>query len=165
MKFIPLGRGFFAKVDDADFERVNQFKWHSRGYKNKGTKIRYAVRSVWNGKTFDKIYLHHFIFGDKLKRDHRNGDGLDNQRENLRLCNNSDNSRNRSMARNNTSGLKGVSWHNHTGKWRASLSINDRHVSLGVYDDKIHAAKVYDGISVLIFGEFAKTNRQLGLIQ
>lgn len=161
MKLIPLSQGEFAIIDDDDYDDASYFKWYCRKYK--GTDRKYAITSIWNGKSYFKVYLHNFISGVKHP-DHKNNNGLDNRKENLRIATHADNSRNRSMDRKNTSGLKGVSFHKHTKKWRATLSINNRSVSLGFYDDKIHAAKVYDGISMLIFGQFAKTNRQLGLL-
>src|SRR5690606_1175342 len=102
-KRIPLTKGMFTLIDDADCERVNLHKW--RAHRSRNTW--YAVR---NGPGRKMIFLHRFISDapEGLIVDHVNGDGLDNRRENLRLCTHAENARNRQTNRNNTSGYKGV---------------------------------------------------------
>ena len=99
MKKIPLTKGKFALVDDEDFERLSQFKWHY----GKG----YAARKT----NEDYIYMHKEILGigKKQEGDHKNGDKLNNQRANLRTCTHAQNMFNRRTQKNNVSGVSGVS--------------------------------------------------------
>lgn len=92
MKEIPLTQGKVALVDDEDFELLNQLNWYA--YKNK-TGNYYAVRNYSAEKGKRKIILMHREIMDAPKGiqvDHRNGDGLYNQKENLRLATHQQNS-------------------------------------------------------------------------
>jgi len=59
------------------------------------------------------------------------------------------------------SGVKGVYWHSGLQKWRASINLNGKKTSLGVFVDKIDAARAYDAAAATHFGNFAKTNETL----
>lgn len=93
LKEIKLTQGMWAKVSDEDFEWLNQYKWHAHLSKRRGKRKWYA--RGWMSKT-ERIYMHRFI--KKAKRhlvvDHIDGDGLNNQRENLRCCTVATNNRN-----------------------------------------------------------------------
>lgn len=90
MRYIPLTQGLFAEVDDADFERVNQFKWHASAQGSSGERF-YACRFHQTKGKRTKVWLHRFIMGlpdslsgpDPLVVDHEDGDGLNCQRINL----------------------------------------------------------------------------------
>lgn len=90
--------------------------------------------------------------------DHINGNGLDNKLKNLRICTNQENQQNRYNQSNNKSGYKGVGWHKTTKKWRARISINNQLIHLGLFQNKIEAAKAYDIMASKHFGNFAKLN-------
>jgi hypothetical protein len=80
------------------------------------------------------IYLyHHGVMPDQL--DHINRDTFDNRIENLRPANSSQNSCNRKLFSNSTSGCKGVSWGKLTKKWFAHVSVNKKTIRLGKFDD------------------------------
>jgi len=83
MKTIPLSKGAVALVDDADYPRATAFKWFLGGHKGR----RYAARSVTRGGGHTTLYLHRFLLEPPpgLEVDHRNGDGLDCRRDNLRV--------------------------------------------------------------------------------
>lgn len=92
--------------------------------------------------------------------DHKNGNTLDNRRENLRICTYSENNRNRKqISSNNKSGYKGVSWDKQKNKWRTCLNINKKQKHIGFFNDIIEAAKAYNEAAIKYFGEFAKLNK------
>ena len=87
--------------------------------------------------------------------DHKNGDGLDNRKTNLRLATPSQNNMNKLGRRGSTSKYKGVSLcGGGSKKWRARI----KHDSLGRFENEVEAALAYDEKAQQIFGEFAKLN-------
>src|SRR5262245_15911057 len=102
MKQIPLTRGLFALVDDADFARLSQFKWNAIP----GKKTWYAVRASKR----KRIWMHREVTGLLCQIDHRNQNGLDNTRENLRAATHSQNHANQSKRRGSRSQYRGVCW-------------------------------------------------------
>lgn len=160
MKTIPLTQGKIALVDDADFDWLNQWKWCTFAQR---TENYYAVRQNWNDKT-KKSYLlrmHREILGLKHKdgiiTDHKNCDGLDNQRHNLRICTNAENLCNQ-KPKLHSSAFKGVSWNKKAAKWGTYIRSNHKRYFLGYFDSEIEAAKVYDKVAKELFGEFACLN-------
>jgi len=157
----PKHPNTFALVDDADYEWLNQHKW----YADKGYDTWYAVRvvSLPNGLR-RKTYMHRDIlglkYGDKRQGDHRNHNGLHNWRDNLRICNCSQNHQNMNMNpyKNCSSEYKGVSWYKTRQKWAAEIVVKNHKIRLGYFDNEIRAAKAYDQSAVKYFGEFACLN-------
>jgi hypothetical protein len=88
--------------------------------------------------------------------DHINGDRTDNRWLNLRLANNQQNRRNSKKHRNNTSGIKGVSWDKNAGKWRAHIRINYKLKALGRFDNIEDARDAYQAAIKAAYGEFAR---------
>lgn len=153
MKTIPLTKGYFATVDDADFENVGAFKWSAR----RDGKTVYAQRR--KGKAF--VQMHREILGltdPKVLVDHRNGYGLDNRRCNLRTCCHAQNSANRGANRNNRLGYKGVAYRSDRQKFVAYIHAGGRQKFLGHFENAVDAATAYDRAAVEIYGEFAGTN-------
>lgn len=95
MREIKLTKGFYAYVDEEDYERVSAFKWYA-SVEGRGTKV-YAVRWVTDGKKRTKIRMHRFVLGlsprciDGLVVDHVNGDSLDNTKANLEVITQTEN--------------------------------------------------------------------------
>lgn len=87
--------------------------------------------------------------------DHINRDRADNRWGNLRLASRSQNMGNRSISRNNTSGVKGVIWHKDAGKWMACIKINGKRRYLGYFLDIDAAAAAYADAARQHFGEYA----------
>lgn len=145
----------FALVDDCDFERLNQWKWHAV---NRGNTL-YAERlELRFGKN---TAMHRMILGitDKhIQADHRDGNGLDNRRSNLRTCTHAENNRNKARGSRNTSGYKGVSWKKEHAKWGANICFGGKQVFLGYFFCLIKAAKAYDAAAKELHGEFARLN-------
>lgn len=153
MKLIPLTQGQFSLVDDEDYERVNAHKWYAAKKRN----YFYAQREQ-NGAC---IKMHRFIMNvtDKsIHIDHRFGNGLDNRKENLRICTSAQNSMNRDGMPKSSSPYKGVSWCKNTNKWKSQIRKDNKLFYLGVYSDPVEAAKMYDKHAKILFCEFARLN-------
>lgn len=152
MKEIKLTQGKVALVDDASFEELNKNKWCA----SLGNKTFYAVRGFKkpNGKWSTKA-MHRVIFEEsKLEIDHRDGNGLNNQKDNLRPCDHSTNNMNKGKLVNNTSGFKGVTWNKSIGKWQAQIKLNKKPIYLGVFPTKEEAYKAYCEAGKKYHGEF-----------
>lgn len=111
--------------------------------------------------------MHRLILNapENMEVDHINGNRLDNRRENLRLCNSSQNKCNRGPRKDNKSGYKGVSWHGQRQKWTVRIKTPyGKYLSLGLYDDKKEAAMAYNKASVEYHGEFAFINKLQSLL-
>jgi hypothetical protein len=151
-KLIPLTQGKFAIVDADDYDWLNRYKWCVA----KKRHIFYAARRT-NG---EKISMHRVIMGATkgLLIDHKDGDGLNNRKSNLRLCTIAQNNRNSRPWQNSTSKYKGVSWSKSCRKWQARIRPNRRTIYLGLFDNEIEAAVAYDRKAEELFGEFAYLN-------
>jgi hypothetical protein len=158
MKPIPLSRGYVALVDDNDYESVSQFKWTAFTPRQMVYAVRYPTV---NGKR-KYVYLHRFILGvtePTIQVDHRNHNGLDCQRHNLRIAQHKDNIRNQRKTRKpRSSKYKGVCWSKWAAKWHAQLGKAGRSFHLGYYETELAAARAYDVAATLHFGEFAHLN-------
>lgn len=153
MKKIPLTQGKYALVDDEDFEYLSQWRWYwLNGYATKA--------SARIGGKQKRIYMHRIILKAKEKDmcDHKNANRCDNRKENLRLCNALQNSWNTKIAKNNTSGYKGVFWRKERDKWKVCLTANKQNIYIGSFVDKKEAAKAYNKAAIKYFGEFALLN-------
>ena len=152
---IPLTQGKVAIVDDKDYDLVKDYKWrlHTGGY---------ARTTVYGEEGVERkdIYMHRLVLSAKNGTlvDHVNGDKLDNRRENLRAATTSQNSANSPRKRCNTSGYKGVTFHAHTGKWRAQIMHNRKYLHIGLYKTREDAAHAYDKKARELYGEFAQVN-------
>jgi len=159
MKQIPLTQGLFALVDDEDFEYLNQFKWHA----HKANRTFYALRNSLykDNKKRHTIQMHRVILGLnnlEIKCDHIDGNGLNNQRYNLRPSTNAENCKNQKPKKGFSSKYKGVCWCNIKNKWRANIRINNKQKHIGYFDHEIEAAKAYDEMAKTHYKEFAYLN-------
>jgi len=160
MRTISLTQGFVALVDDEDFDRVSGFKWTATKTK---TNV-YAVHKVRTaGGRHTSQLLHRFIMdvtNPDIDVDHKDHDGLNCQRANLRLCVRGENNGN-AKKRRGTSKFKGVSWDSGRQLWRAHITVRGRLTFLGRYGDERDAAIAYDDAARSAFGEFALVNFDL----
>lgn len=159
MKEVRLTQGKTAIVDDEDFERVNLHKWHYVICSKNSTGYA-ATNSRQNGKRI-KIYLHKFIYGGNQENpliDHKNRNGLDNRKENLRPASRAQNSQN-SRYRNKllpkgVSIVKGAK----SIPFCANVTCNGKPYRLGRFPTAKLAALAYDRKAKELFGEFAYLN-------
>ncbi len=156
MKLIELTQNKQAIVDDENFQFLNNFKWHaslSRGN-------YYALRSdYYSPNKAYHISMARTVMGvtdPHIKIDHKNGNTLDNRKENLRLASNQTNARNRTrIEKTNTSGYRGVSFYKKTGSWMAYIrEDNGKQKNLGYFSTPKEAALAFDKAAKTIYGEF-----------
>lgn len=154
MKEIPLTKGKVALVDDEDYERVAKYRWCAVLKKNGKW---YAYSSSRRGGVNRKILLHRFILSaaPDIQVDHKNSDGLNCQRGNIRFATDAQNRYNK--VGYGISGLKGVA-REKGGRWRATITRNHRIYRLGSFRSGVEAAQAYDAKARELFGEFAWLN-------
>lgn len=157
MKKIILSKGQTAIVNDDDYEYLSKMSWHT--LKNKTTY--YACHGERFGKKMKSILMHRLIMKTPkgMETDHMDGNGLNNQKSNLRVCTISENRRNQTRKKLNCSSkFKGVSWNSAQKIWVANLQVDNKHVWLGRHHNEIDAAKAYDNAAREYFKEFACLN-------
>jgi hypothetical protein len=156
MKTIKLTQGQVTIVDDEDFEELNKHKWYA--HKN-GTHWYVRRYAKINGR-YKKVFMHREILHAPtgIGVDHKDNDGLNNLKTNIRLANKVENSRNRGPNKNNKSGFKGVSWRKDNQKWEAMIEYSQKHIHLGKFSTKEEAALAYNKAAIQYFGEFAYLN-------
>jgi hypothetical protein len=153
MKKIELTQGQFALVDDEDFEYLNQWKW----YVAKGKYTNYAQRMDRSSGKRKTVRMSRVILKTKtgFVSDHKDGNGLNNQKSNLRNCTRHENAMNKRIAnRGKTSIYRGVSWYSRYKKWKACILSGKDRKHIGYFDNEIEAAKAYDKKAISCFGEF-----------
>jgi hypothetical protein len=153
---IPLvhDRGIMT-VDDSDLDLIAPYRW----YLFRAIYTDYVVGGLPGSR--DRVFVHRVILSvpSGTEVDHRNGNGLDNQRSNLRICTEFQNNHNQRPRVGCTSRFKGVYWDRHHAKWQARImSYGARH-HLGYFDDETEAAMAYDQAAQTLHGEFAFLNR------
>lgn len=172
MKQIQLTQNQIALVDDEDYDYLNQWKWYAKY--TKCTNNYYAIRSERNkenGIIVQKnILMHRLILGltdPKIFGDHKDHNGLNNQRNNIRICSHNQNMQNRKSHKLHSSKYLGVSINinkersNYT-RYVVGISVNGKRVYIGSFPytlkGEIDAAKAYDKKALELFGEFANLN-------
>jgi hypothetical protein len=113
----------YATVDSRDIERLSRFTWFVSATKGN----HYAYR---RGPNHTKIYMHRELLGFPVEVDHRNGNGFDNRRSNLRSVTHRQNTQNLVKT------VRGVTWHKRDKKWQAQVKVNGRNHYLGQFASK-----------------------------
>lgn len=164
MKQIPLSRGLFATVDDADFDWLNQWKWSALKTGRPGAKPKfYAVRTEAckeAGGRRRTILMHRVLSGAGLGQvtDHRDLNTLNNSRGNLRATTQSLNSLNHSGHRDRASRYKGVYKHKQNPSWVAEF----RGRNAGSYPTEEEAARAYDRAALAYSSDYSRLNFAVG---
>jgi len=154
---IPLNQGKYAKIDKEDLALIENRSWtYSQGYA--------VCTAPGNWKHQRVISMHRRILDltdKKIHVDHINHDGLDNRRQNIRVCTHSQNLKNRNLSSNNTSGYHGVYFLKSSGTWYARIIVNGLLIHLGHYAEKEDAIAARMKAEKKFFGEFRNVNLNL----
>jgi len=146
MRKISLTQNKYTLVDNKDYPRLNKYKWHySHGY---------AVRK--DGHSGKTIYMHRLLCGGRT--DHIDGNKLNNQRSNLRLCTIAQNGHNRGPNKNNRTGYKGVFHALGYNGFTSKIGVNGKGIYLGSFKTPEEAALAYNKAALKYHGEFAYVN-------
>lgn len=147
---------YFWKFDLDDYDLIKKYVWHA-------DKRGYARGGDYN----NRVKMHRLVLGvenainKRIIVDHINGDPTDNRKSNLRLCTNEENSHNRCIHKNNSSGITGVSWINREQKWIATIGINGKLKFLGYFNNKEDAKKCRQEAEDKYYGEFSYKNSRI----
>jgi hypothetical protein len=161
---VPMQDGSFAIIDACDVANVSLFTWHRRV---EPWGQEYALANFRHPCGISRmIRMHRLILCFPLMSvDHIDRCGLNNRRDNLRLC---DDKQNQGNSGKNKPGkysiFKGVTKHMPTGHWKVQLTKNRKMIYCTYHRDELEAARAYDAAAIAAFGEFACTNAALGLI-
>lgn len=156
MKEITLTKGKIALVDDEDYGRLCDYSWYYRH----GRQTGYAARKDSDGDNPNaQVFMHVQImrYPDMII-DHIDGNGLNNQKTNLRLVTNQQNMFNLPAQGK----YKGVCWSNHHGKFKAQIMVDKKKINLGYFDTDVEPALVYNEAATKYFGEYARLNKFTG---
>lgn len=147
MKELRLTQGQTVLVDDEDFDLLNGFTW-------------FAVNAANTSYAYNKEIgpLHRYITQapNGLVVDHIDGNGLNNQKNNLRVCTHRDNICNQAPQKGCSSDYKGVDFKR--GRYRARIKTKGQQYQLGYFHREVCAAKTYDYFAKLYFGPYARLN-------
>lgn len=139
--FLPLTQGQVAIIDFADFEKVGRFKWYA--YRRPSGNF-HAVRNSPRRSKRTQLFLHCEILGIK-GIDHKNGNGLDCRRENMRPATSQQNGKAFQRKTPGTSSIyRGVTWYESCLKWGAQIRSKRTKFHLGCFKIEEDAARAYD---------------------
>ena len=138
-------REFYFDLED--YDKIKDVCWYER------QQVNTICISGYDANIKKVVNMHTFL-GYK-GYDHIDRNEFNNRKSNLRPCSKSENSRNRSLPKNNTSGIIGVGWHKQSQKWRAVIKYNKQKIELGGFINKDDAIRARLTAEVKYFGEFA----------
>lgn len=151
------GVSFTIKYDAVDHHIVAQYTWRAEIHEH--TTYAACTTRRPDGR-WTTLYMHRLLIGaPKGKQvDHRNHDGLDNRRRNLRLATSSQNLANQLKNPGRSSRFKGVTWHRRGGKWQAQIAVEGKRRYLGLHETEEAAARAYNKAAREAWGNFALLN-------
>jgi hypothetical protein len=149
-------------VDDDDFDLINKYHWSLA----KGKTTLYAHAYEWRNGRNHTIRMHKLVMGvasstsgkRSLPIDHRDHNGLNNQKSNLRIASPAENARHARISKRNSSGYKGVCFHKGQQKFNARIRVDRKLIQIGSFDRAVDAASAYNDAALQYFGEFAVLN-------
>jgi hypothetical protein len=156
IKVYKNGIEYSVLVSEMDFAELNKYKWQVI----KESNHLYVARCEYKNGSRKWYRMHRQILGltnPKRFVDHKNHNGLDNRRENIRECSPAENSRNLKARR---SGLKGVSvvHRKKFKRYEALIKVDGKRKLLGMFETELEAGTVYDFYATLYHGDFACLN-------
>ena len=140
-------------IDKEDFELIDNYKRYV--YINSDG---YALIS----KNNEEIFIHRLVMGlekrynddNKLIVDHKDGNRLNNTKDNLRIIEKNKNPINCKIYKNNTSGHKGITWMKRLNKWQVTICYNKKRIYLGVFENYYDAVKCREEAESKYYGEY-----------
>jgi hypothetical protein len=155
---MALNGGGAVLVDEEDYRFLSQWVWrlNSNGYAGRSGK-----KILEDGTTkFTWILMHRVIMKTPagLCTDHVDGDKLNNQRANLRICTVGENNRNVKKRSSTSSKYKGVNWHGRNQLWHAWIRVDGRSMYLGGFKEEEAAATAYNMAALREFKQYASLN-------
>lgn len=149
---VPLTREFYAIIDREDWDLVSRYKWQYCPADNNRAYATTQVKVRGFGHCFS---MHRLIMGfPEFQVDHRNRNGLDNRRKNLREATRVLNIANSAIRRDNTSGAKGVHWSKSHNTWCARIQVNGKRITVGEFTNKVAAMQCRKKAAEKLYGEF-----------
>ena len=150
--------GIYTVIDTEDYFKVEDYSWTATTWKHL-TYVKTNFRLFNSYRVTKKLHQLILPVSEGKEVDHKNGNGLDNRKDNLREATPTQNSQNSKKQNNKShSQYKGVFWAKDRNKWRAGISFNEKYTILGTFTDEIEAAKAYDKKAKELHGEFARLN-------
>jgi len=144
-----------AIVDNDDYEYLSFFDWYAIETNGKFYAVRSEKRSI--------IFMHRVIMKtpEKLVVDHKDGNGLNNQKSNIRNCTIQQNCMNRSLRSDSKTGYKGVS--KTKRGWKARVFHGKKTIYNKTFNNIEDAIKAYKEAAKKAFGDFAKEDSAMNL--
>lgn len=163
MMTVPLrgakAAGRVALVDDADYELVTQHRWFVMEKKVEGQRTRGPYAGTWIYRDGGRsLLMMHALITDWSLTDHKNHNGLDNRRSNLRQATKKQNNQNSRSRLGSSSQYKGVLWRERRRGWVATIHHEGKARQIGTFSTEEDAARAYDAAARELFGEYAALN-------
>lgn len=152
MKEINMKHDRKMLVDDEDYPLLNRFNWWA--FKSRYT---YYAQARIGGKM---VLVHRLIMPARKNQiiDHKDNNGLNNQKNNLRVCSFSQNNQNSKNREHNTSGFRGVHYNRRDKMYYCRIGNKGKRLFVGCFKDSTEAAKAYDVKAKELHGQFCKLN-------